>query len=270
MATQDGTLSTTDLLWESGLLDFSRGGNQVYPELLVLAPPQLPAAWRRVLDSLVHQALDEYSAGRADAFHQSLRLLMLGFYVGEEDCFNKVSLLTQGRLAAAAYRLLGPVAGREMAAEDITQNALLRAWRSRLIRWVQGHGFLGLSEVSPWDPARGRVWNWLFLLVRSELSGYRRSLARRHEVVGADLPPHDDAGTSVLESVAALPDASPGLYLCLDRLPDDSREAIIDYHWYRMTLEEMAAAAGVSVSTMWKRLQRATKMLRKCLEQEEV
>ncbi len=131
MATQDGTLSAPDHLWESGLLAFSRGAIEVYPELLVLAPPQLPAVWRRRLDSLVRQALDEYSAGCADGFHRSLRLLMLGFYVGEENYFNEVTLLTQGRLSAAAFRLLGPVVGREKAAEDITQSALLRACRQR-------------------------------------------------------------------------------------------------------------------------------------------
>ena len=125
-------------------------------------------------------------------------------------------------------------------AEDAAQETFLRAWR-----------FMDRCE------GRGDK-TWLVRIALNVCRDVRRSRWRRHvDLTRAldDLPP----------SAMSVPPQERLLFLDILRLPEKYRQVLTLYYYQDMTLEETAAALGLSRSTAHHRLKRAEAALRDTL-----
>jgi RNA polymerase sigma-70 factor, ECF subfamily len=143
-----------------------------------------------------------------------------------------------------AYRLAGLIRGDQHEAEDATQDALLRAWR---------------SADSLRDPARFQAW-----FDRNLVNVRRDRLRRRGKVRQIAL----DDGLAI--AVVGDP-----FRACLDRgevlramasLDEDHRLVIILHNWADLTLEGVAERLGWPVGTVRSRLHRGLATMRASLE----
>ena len=99
---------------------------------------------------------------------------------------------------------------------------------------------------------------WLYRVVRNRAISQARSLSRRkrHEALAAQLRPEQaDESNGFAEEIAA----------ALESLADDDRELVIARVWGQLTLEQLAAALGISISTVHRRYEAALRNLRKAL-----
>ena len=157
----------------------------------------------------------------------------------------------------AAYDLYGgelfgfacKALGDRQLAEDVVQEAFLRAWRSPT-------GF---------DPAQGSLRTWLFAIVRNGVV----DAARRRKVRegpghtpwdGAAEPPAGcDPVDRLLEQIQ--------LGEALERLSPQHREAVVEVYFGGRTCADLGAELGVPASTMRSRLHYGVRALRLILEE---
>ena len=133
-----------------------------------------------------------------------------------------------GRVAAR----LGGFGNRD----DIVQDALLQAWRSR-------HQF---------DPARGSLGAWLLAITAHQATKVRRRLARRFIIQPA----------APAESTA---DQSLDLRAALERLSPRERLAVDCYYFAGLSVGETAAVMGCSEGTVKSTLSAGRDRLRSML-----
>jgi RNA polymerase sigma-70 factor (ECF subfamily) len=145
-------------------------------------------------------------------------------------------------LWAYALRLTGGDRGR---AEDVVQEALLRAWRH--------------PEVL--DPARGSARGWLFTTARRIAIDEWRAREARPEVV-TDTPPEVASGDGVDEAMQALLVAA-----ALDRLSGDHRAVLVECFYRGHSVAEAAGRLGVPAGTVKSRTHYALRALRLALEE---
>lgn len=151
----------------------------------------------------------------------------------------------------AAYNLARWLTRNDHNAEDLVQNATLRAFRFF-------DGFRG-------DDARA----WLLTIVRN---AYFTSLREeRHDHVAFDeelLGAEDEEGAAMPAAVAAGPeeammtnDTRRQVNQALEKLPPAFREVIVLKEMNDLSYKEIADIAGVPLGTVMSRLSRARKML---------
>lgn len=176
--------------------------------------------------------------------------LVLRAQAGELNAFNLLVLRHQDAAYSLALRFLGA----PQAAEDITQEAFIRAYRG--IDRFQGTRFRA----------------WLLSIVanaaRDELRRQRRrpsqSLdAARDDPDRADIEPPDPGPTP--EASALQGELRHLLEGALRELPDDWRMVVVMADVHGLAYEEIAQATGVPVGTVKSRLSRARGRLRDVL-----
>jgi RNA polymerase sigma-70 factor (ECF subfamily) len=146
------------------------------------------------------------------------------------------------RMMALAQRMLGDAAE----AEDVAQEAMLRAWR----------------QAPHWTPGTARFDTWLH---RVGLNLCYDRLRRRREIT-TDTPPErpdEDAPAPDRGLIAA--DVGARVDAALARLPDRQRESIVLCHYQELTNIEAAALMQVSVEALESLLSRARRALRLAL-----
>jgi RNA polymerase sigma-70 factor (ECF subfamily) len=166
---------------------------------------------------------------------------------GELAAFNVLVLRHQDQAYSLALRFLGS----PQAAEDVTQEAFLRAFRHL-------------------DRFRGeRFHSWLLSIVanaaRDELRRARRRPQRSLDAARADdeRPAIDPADPGPLPEQLALQGELRGeLERALRTLPDDWRLVVLLADVHELAYEEVAVAAGIPVGTVKSRLSRARARLR--------
>jgi RNA polymerase sigma-70 factor (ECF subfamily) len=138
-----------------------------------------------------------------------------------------------------AYRLAGLILGDRVEAQDATQDALLRAWR---------------SAASLRDPAGFQAWfdRILINVCRDYLK--RRGKIRLVVMDDALARTDRDPFRSVLDRDEAL--------RAMASLDDDHRIVIVLHYWADLTLEGVADRLGWPVGTVKSRLNRALVTLR--------
>ncbi len=149
------------------------------------------------------------------------------------------------RMLALATRMLGD----EAEAEDVAQEAMLRAWK----------------QVPRWTFGKARFDTWLH---RVGLNLCYDRLRKRREVVMAEPPDQiDDAPTP--EAAMAQQEAQQDLTLriraALDALPQRQREAIVLCHYQGLSNIEAAELMDVSVDALESLLARGRRGLRERL-----
>lgn len=160
---------------------------------------------------------------------------------GDERAFATLVDRHLERLHALAWRALGSSAD----AEDVAQEALLRAWR----------------QLPSWQPGQARFSTWLQRVVLNLANDRLR--ARRETF------PIEDAG---LPSLAAGPERLAGesqratrVHAALHALPERQRDAVLLCHYEGLGNMEAAAVLDVSVEALESLLGRARRTLRAAL-----
>ena len=150
----------------------------------------------------------------------------------EENSFAVAVSPFLAKLARLARRLAPPGS-----ADDVLQEALIRAWRHR----------------ATFDPSRGPYSGWLCAIVAHEASRRRRSW-RRFEI-----PIHEVASKSDMEDRVALASA-------VAKLSDRQRLAVDCFYYSRLTVDETAVVMDCSTGTVKSTLADARSRLRMLLE----
>ena len=159
----------------------------------------------------------------------------------------------------AAYTLARYLTRNEHDAEDIVQDAYLRA-----LKYFDG--YRGDGDTS----ARA----WLLAIVRNTAHSSRKrgridALTTEFDDTEHSLAAMDDRPGDARERGDARGDAKETLDRALDRLPPEFREAIVLRELQGLSYKEISAVAGVPVGTVMSRLSRARTRLQEALQQEE-
>ena len=134
-----------------------------------------------------------------------------------------------------AYRLAGLILGNSHDAEDATQDALLRAWR---------------SAASLRDPAGFQAW-----FDRILVNVCRDRLRRRGRIRFIALDPGTDVELA-RDPIRAILDRDEALR-ALETLEPDERTVLVLHFWADLTLAATAERLGWPIGTVKSRLHRA-------------
>lgn len=145
------------------------------------------------------------------------------------------------RMLALAQRMLGDATE----AEDVAQEALLRAWR----------------QAPKWAPGKARFDTWLH---RVGLNLCYDRLRRKREIVTDTPPERPDEGPAPDRGLLAA-DVGTRVNAALARLPDRQREAIVLCHYQELSNIEAAALMDVSIEALESLLSRGRRALRQAL-----
>ena len=144
----------------------------------------------------------------------------------------------------AAYNLARWLAGNDHDAEDIVQEACVRAFRF-------SGGFRG-----------GNSRSWLLAIVRNMAYSWLKK-NRSKTIVSIDdesMPEIEDPGAAAFEKADAAV-----LRAALDELPLEFRETLVLRHIEGLSYKEIAEVADVPVGTVMSRLARARRQLQNYL-----
>lgn len=165
--------------------------------------------------------------------------LVMAAQRGDEEAFATLVVAHGGRLQAVAHRILRDAD----LAEDATQQALMRIWKS-------------LPTLR--DPGRFEAWSYQ-LLIRACHAEARRM---RHWSPSLQLVETD---AHVDDPVGGIADRDQ-LERAFQTLSVDHRAVVVLHHYLDMTLKEVAAALGIPVGTASSRLHYATRALHAALD----
>jgi RNA polymerase sigma factor (sigma-70 family) len=157
------------------------------------------------------------------------------------------------RFQRRVYGLAVTIVGDARTAEDVAQEAFLRAWR----------------HAGAYDPRRGTVVTWLLTITRNlaiDAIRVRRPIAVDPDtLLGLDL-----AGAERLpDELAALRDDSDRLAAALARLPDEQRRALVLAGLLGHTAREVSEVEGIPLGTAKTRIRTGLIRLRAALATEE-
>ncbi|HTS76882.1 MAG TPA: sigma-70 family RNA polymerase sigma factor [Bryobacteraceae bacterium] len=172
---------------------------------------------------------------------------------GDEDAYR---VLVE-RHSRSVFRLAYRMTGNEQDSEDVVQETFLRAYK-QLHRWE----------------ARSSFSTWLYRIA----ANYSLDLVRRRQRHG-EVGMTENAGESETDLVRALPSAEPGpdrllfsdrvqqrVAETLDALSRQERTAFVLRHFEGQSIEEIAAALGLSGNAAKHSIFRAVQKLRRALE----
>lgn len=174
--------------------------------------------------------------------------LLAGMVSGDREATTSFIRRYQARVFGLAFAILTD----RGAAEEVAQEAFLRAWR-------HGAGF---------DPRRGQVSTWLLTITRNLAIDAARM--RRQE-------PFDPSTLmSLLEAASdrefdeplVIADESNRLRRALGELPRDQRLAVVQAGFLGRTAREISEIEGVPLGTVKTRIRSALMKLRAALEIE--
>jgi RNA polymerase sigma-70 factor (ECF subfamily) len=165
--------------------------------------------------------------------------LVMAAQRGNEEAFATLVVIHGARLQAVAHRILRDAD----LAEDATQHALLRIWKS-------------LPKLR--DPARFEAWSYQ-LLVRACHAEARRM---RHWSPGLRLVETDRPAD---DPIAGIADRDQ-LERAFRTLSVDHRAVIVLHHYLDLTLIEVGSVLGIPVGTAGSRLHYGMKALHAALD----
>jgi RNA polymerase sigma-70 factor (ECF subfamily) len=174
--------------------------------------------------------------------------LVAGLAAGDQDAASAFVRRFQRRV----YGLARTIVPDDRAAEDIAQEAFVRAWR----------------HASAFDPRRGSVVGWLLTITRNlaiDAVRVRRPVAFDPvALVGLDQISHDRP----LTELAELADDTARLRTALAELPEEQRRAIVFAGLLGYTAREVGEMEDIPLGTAKTRIRTALIRLRAALIEE--
>lgn len=175
--------------------------------------------------------------------------LLAGLATGDPEAASAFVRRFQRRVFGLAFTIVGEA----RAAEDVAQEAFLRAWR----------------HAGAYDARRGTVVTWLLTITRNlaiDAVRVRRPVTLDPDVIlGLDL-----AGAERLpEELVALRDDADRLAAALARLPAEQRRALVLAGLMGRTAREVSEAEGIPLGTAKTRIRTGLLRLRAALVSEE-
>ena len=154
-----------------------------------------------------------------------------------------------GPWVAEMYRLAAAIVGVD-GAEDVTQDALVDAWR-------------GLARLRD----RSRVRPWLHAIVVNRAAKHIRARRSRPRFIAVD-PELVDGGRAAGDHAAAV-----ALRQSLDRafesLPAEQRVCVVMHYTFDLPLAQIAASLGIPEGTVKSRIHAGIQRLRLALQETE-
>ncbi len=175
--------------------------------------------------------------------------LLAGMAAGDPDA----AVAFVARFQRRVFGLAITIVGDPRTAEDVAQEALLRAWR---------HG-------STYDPRRGSVATWLLAITRNlsiDVLRVRRPTAVDPDAVLSMLLVDGEAGPP---EMAAARDDAERLRGALATLPYEQRRAVVLAGIGGLSAREVAEREGIPLGTAKTRIRTAMQRLRAVLIAEE-
>ncbi|MEX0663228.1 MAG: sigma-70 family RNA polymerase sigma factor [Acidimicrobiia bacterium] len=157
------------------------------------------------------------------------------------------------RFQRRVFGLAITIVGDPRTAEDVAQEALVRAWR---------HG-------AAYDPRRGSVATWLLAITRNlaiDVMRVRRPAPMDPDAL-VELPVRD--GAAGPPELAAMHEDGDRLRQALTTLPDDQRRAIVLAGIAGFSAREVAESEGIPLGTAKTRIRTAMLRLRSVLVTQE-
>jgi len=163
---------------------------------------------------------------------------------------SKVHLFEEAMLPHldAAYNLARWLTRNEQDAQDVAQEAFLRAFRF----WDSFHGGDGKA--------------WLMEVVRNTCFSWHRREKRHEHNDEFDERTHSFVRESRTAEDAMVATENRGtLRKCIDKLPDMFREVIVMRELEEMSYQQIGKVTGLASGTVMSRLSRARKRLDECV-----
>jgi RNA polymerase sigma-70 factor (ECF subfamily) len=167
--------------------------------------------------------------------------LVSNLLVGDDEAIREVS----SRFGRPIYTLGLRLLGSAEAAEELTQDVFLTAWR----------------KAASFDAARGRLSTWLMAIAHNlAVDRLRREHGvTRPQLVFVEHMPEQEDGPGSMESVIDRDVASRAM----QSLTDAERSLLVLAYFRGMTAREIAEADGVPLGTVKTRLRTALIKLRR-------
>ena len=169
------------------------------------------------------------------------RDLVRAAQAGEASAFEELYRENVKRVYALCYRM----AGNAQQAEELTQDAFVRAWQKL-------GSFRGDSAFS----------SWLHPIAVNVAYSERRSRVRRESRVSV----HDDLTPFEGDAKAPQPALGVDLERAMQELPEGAREVFVLHDVEGFKHEEIAGLLGIAVGTSKAQLHRARRLLREALQ----
>jgi RNA polymerase sigma-70 factor (ECF subfamily) len=181
--------------------------------------------------------------------HPSDEALIAGMAVGDDAAAVAFVRRYQKRVFGLAVGMLGDPG----VAEDVAQEALLRAWR----------------HAPVFDARRGSVTSWVLTITRNlavDAIRQRRAVPTDPEaLVTLGLAKANDSA----EDVAAAGDLGPELRTALQELPVEQRRATVLAALYGRTANEISSSESIPLGTAKTRIRAGLSKLRAALRDAE-
>ena len=170
--------------------------------------------------------------------------LLAGLTFGDGEAGRAFIRRFQGRIYGLALMILrDPVQ-----AEDIAQEAFLRAWK---------HG-------QSYDPRRGTVAAWMARITRNlaiDALRMRRAEVMDPDVLAAVAPPSEAS----VEDAALTSHAAAAVHRALRRLPEEQSRALLLAAFYGKTAEEISRSEAIPLGTAKTRIRLGLRRVRALL-----
>ena len=167
--------------------------------------------------------------------------LLAGLTFGDPEAGRAFVVRFQSRVYGLALSVLRDPAQ----AEDVAQEAFLRAWR---------HG-------PSYDPRRGTVSAWLLRITRNlaiDALRLRRAEVMDPDVLAGVAPPSDIS----VEDAAITSDAAAAVARALRALPDEQARALMLAAFYGRTAEEISRSESIPLGTAKTRIRLGLRRIR--------
>ncbi len=182
------------------------------------------------------------TGGTSDIGSTSDRALLARMGAGDADA----AAAFVHRFERRVYGLAVSIVFDRWAAEDVAQEAFVRAWR----------------HAARFDPGRGSVLTWLLRITRNlAIDELRRRHAQPSEpaVMAAIVPPTPVEG---VEDAAVTGAEASELLTALGILPAEQRRAVLAFAYGGLSAQEIARREGAPLGTIKSRIRRGLRTAR--------
>ena len=174
--------------------------------------------------------------------------LVAAYLSGEEASFEELT----SRHLRGVYTFVARLVGDSAAAEDITQDTFLKAWKS----------------LTKYDKTSSKFKTWVLRIARNTAIDYLRK--KKHIPLSAF--ENDEGGNVLAETVADTEELAPTmlerlddareLHVTLEKLSPKHRELLLLYYGNDLTFEEIAKMINEPTNTVKSRHRRALAALK--------